>query len=487
MTASAPASPTASTLADPRAAPMTRAPRARSSWTSRMPIPPAAPRTRTCSPGRTSTSRAMRRAVGPSWMIAAASSGSRPSGTGTVSSRLTAARSADSPPPPRPPVWAITGRPSQPSSTPSPTEITSPATPPPGTYGGRIGKRPTPRPDRIMVSTNSTSLALAATTTSPGPATGSGAEAGTSISGPPNRPTEMTSTGSADVRLGAGGRDMTRLEAGLVRIDVVGEDPPRVDADDLGRQVAVGRGLADDRLGGAADLQEVRALHALLGHLVDDEGDAGIGLDVAVLGAGAHVEAGDVDRPQAGVVGEAEGFHLGRPVGADGRQVTSGLGGEETLLGVGEAHAPTLRPQVLFRSSSCQGRGSRAGRARRRRGGRAQRRGRFRAALLRGPGPDLEPADRGQSAPVPARGASPGGVHPRLAGRRDPAEPDQGRARPAARPPDPHPPGLGAPVGGLAERARRPDRPTSAPARQPERVHRLRVPVARPVQAHEPG
>ena len=114
-----------------------------------------------------------------------------------MSSRLTAARSAYPPPPPGPPVWAITGRPSQPPSTPSPTEITSPPTPLPGTYGGRIGKKPTPRPDRIIVSTNSTSLALAATTTSPGAATGSGAEAGTSTSGPPNRPTEMTSTAQA--------------------------------------------------------------------------------------------------------------------------------------------------------------------------------------------------------------------------------------------------------------------------------------------------
>ena len=93
--------------------------------------PAGAPRTRTRSPARTSTSRATRRAVGPSWMIATASSGSRPSGTPTVSSRLTAARSAY--PPPAPPVWAITGRPSHPSSTPSPTEITSPPTPLPGT------------------------------------------------------------------------------------------------------------------------------------------------------------------------------------------------------------------------------------------------------------------------------------------------------------------------------------------------------------------
>src|ERR1700722_20370598 len=292
---------------------MTRAPRARSSWTRRMPIPPAAPRTRTCSPGRTSTSRATRRAVGPSWTIAAASSGSSPSGTATVSSRLTAARSAY--PPPAGPVWAMTGRPSQSSSTPSPTEITFPATPLPGTYGGRIGKKPMPRPDRIMVSTNITSLALAATTSSPGPATGSGASAGTSTSGPPKRATEIARTASGHVRLEGAGPDVAGLQSGLFRADVVGYDPPRADADDLGRQVAVGRGAGGDGFGGAPDLEEVRPLHARLGHLVDHEGNPGVGLDVAVLGAAGHVEARDVDRAQVRVVGESERLHLGRSVG----------------------------------------------------------------------------------------------------------------------------------------------------------------------------
>ena len=65
-----------------------------------------------------------------------------------------------------------------------------------------------------------------------------------------------------------------------------------------------------DGFGDAADLQEVRPFHTLLGHFVDDEGDAGVGGDVAVLGAATHVEPGDVDRPQGAVVGEAERFHL---------------------------------------------------------------------------------------------------------------------------------------------------------------------------------
>ena len=51
------------------------------------------------------------------------------------------------------------------------------------------------------------------------------------------------------------------LQPGAVRVDVVGQDAPRADPDDLRRQVAVGRGLARagrgrDGLGGAANLKE---------------------------------------------------------------------------------------------------------------------------------------------------------------------------------------------------------------------------------------
>src|SRR3984957_14380967 len=152
-------------------------------------------------------------------MIAAASVGSRPSGTATVSSRLTTARSAY---PPSEPMWAITGRPSQPWSTPSPTEITAPPTPLPGTYGGRIGKKPTPRPDRITVSTNITSLALTSTTRSPGPAAGSGASTGASTSGPPKRATEIARTGSGHVGLEVARLDVAGLQPGLPGVDVVG-------------------------------------------------------------------------------------------------------------------------------------------------------------------------------------------------------------------------------------------------------------------------
>jgi pterin-4a-carbinolamine dehydratase len=79
-----------------------------------------------------------------------------------------------------------------------------------------------------------------------------------------------------EVRAGGVGPDVACPQAGMVGIDVVGDDPPRVDANDVRRQVGAGRGRTGDGFGGAADLQEVGPFHACLGHLVDDEGDAGL-------------------------------------------------------------------------------------------------------------------------------------------------------------------------------------------------------------------
>ena len=80
----------------------------------------------------------------------------------------------------------MTRRPAQPGSTPSATEMTSPATPLPGTYGGFTSKYLAANPERICVLTNRTSATDTAITASPGPATGSGASPGTITSGPPN-------------------------------------------------------------------------------------------------------------------------------------------------------------------------------------------------------------------------------------------------------------------------------------------------------------
>ena len=154
----------------------------------------------------------------------------------------------------------------------------------------------------------------------------------------------QASMSSGPVRPGAVGCDVARLQTWVGGIDVEGDDPLGVNTDDLRRQMIVGRGGAHDGFGGATDLQEVRPCHARFRHLVDDEGDAGVGPDVAVLSAAAHVEPGDVDRPKGGVVGEAEWLHLGRSIGSDGRQVTSGLADEEPLLGIVKSHEPNLGP-----------------------------------------------------------------------------------------------------------------------------------------------
>lgn len=61
-----------------------------------------------------------------------------------------------------------------------------------------------------------------------------------------------------------------------------------MDADDLRGQVAVAPPIQGCRLRDAAHLEEMGTLHALLGHLVDNERDPRVALDVAVLGALSH-------------------------------------------------------------------------------------------------------------------------------------------------------------------------------------------------------
>src|SRR6185437_12783259 len=53
-------------------------------------------------------------------------------------------------------------------------------------------------------------------------------------------------------------------------------------------------------------------------HVVDDDGGAGVVLDVAVLAAGRHVVAADVDDAGAGVVVAGHGADLGVAGGLDG-------------------------------------------------------------------------------------------------------------------------------------------------------------------------
>src|SRR6202035_129928 len=61
--------------------------------------------------------------------------------------------------------------------------------------------------------------------------------------------------------------------------------------------------------------------------------------DVLVLGAPRHVHPGDVDGAELLVVAEADGLDLGGAVEGDGGQLPVPLGGEETLLCLGECHS----------------------------------------------------------------------------------------------------------------------------------------------------
>ncbi|CAA9478189.1 MAG: Redox-sensitive transcriptional activator SoxR, partial [uncultured Solirubrobacteraceae bacterium] len=126
------------------------------------------------------------------------------------------------------------------------------------------------------------------------------------------------------------------------------------------------------------------------------------------------------------------------------------------------------------------------GRAADDRGGRAaQRRGGVRAALLRGAWPDLLGA-RGLRPPsLPPSGAAADRVHRvRPAGRHEPRR-DRRRARAAALRPRSRPARVGAAVARVGGSHRRADRRARAAQGRPDRVHRLRLPVARPLPARQ--
>src|SRR5580698_1423402 len=189
-----------------------------------------------------------------------------------------------------------------------------------------------------MVSTNSTSQAEVATMTCPGPGEGSGSWRSSRTSGPPKRATSTARTSGHLVP-----RDVPGHEARVVGVDVEGDDPPGMNPDDLGRQMALPVVRPDRGLGHAADLEEVGTVHRLFGDLVHDEGHVRIRLDVAVLGAAAHVETGDVDGAERRVDRETQGLDLWGPVRPQRGQVTSGLAGEKAHFGVAEDHGGQAR------------------------------------------------------------------------------------------------------------------------------------------------
>jgi hypothetical protein len=122
-----------------------------------------------------------------------------------------------------------------------------------------------------------------------------------------------------------------------------------------------------------------------------------------------------------------------------------------------------------------------------RRGREAERGCGLRPALLRGQGPDrLRACGLGTPA-LPARGSAPDRVHRLRAADRPDARGDQVRARQAPRRPRAEPQRLVASLGQLDVAHRRADLRTRAAARGTHRVHRVRLPLTRPLPARQPG
>src|SRR5579862_2561510 len=73
---------------------------------------------------------------------------------------------------------------------------------------------------------------------------------------------------STDSSMGRVELEVADMEPGLITVDVVGDHPRRMDADDLRREEMIGGARVDDRGGEATNLEEMRPLHRLLSHLV---------------------------------------------------------------------------------------------------------------------------------------------------------------------------------------------------------------------------
>ena len=137
------------------------------------------------------------------------------------------------------------------------------------------------------------------------------------------------------------------------------------------------------------------------------------------------------------------------------------------------------RPQVNLRSggSHVEHRDA-ATRAHARRARRTGRRHGLGPALLRARGPHRQPSHERQPAPLPPRRAAPRRVHPVLPATRHLAARHRRSAGLPPRGPHPDVGGLVPALRTLALRPRRPHHAAAEPARQPRRLHRLRLPVA---------
>src|SRR5690242_94956 len=140
----------------------------------------------------------------------------------------------------------------------------------------------------------------------------------------------------------------------------------------------------------------------------------------------------------------------------------------------------SLELQVRFKSSACR-------RADHRRA-RGPQRGCFLCAeVLRERRPDPVRADEREPTAVPAGDPAPGRAHPGRQGGRYPARADWGSAPNASGRAGPEPARLGAPVTPLARGPRPPDRDARGAPRPAHDVHRVRLPLDRPLLALEPG
>jgi hypothetical protein len=131
----------------------------------------------------------------------------------------------------------------------------------------------------------------------------------------------------------AAGVDVSAVHALDLRVDAPGDDALWMDADELAAEVRLQWGLVRQRLGVAADLNAADPPWLQGDEVVDDEGDSPIGLDVAVLAAGAQFVPADVDRSGVGVVAEADGVVLRGAVAGDGCQAPKSLGGQVGTFG----------------------------------------------------------------------------------------------------------------------------------------------------------
>src|SRR5262245_45088267 len=94
------------------------------------------------------------------------------------------------------------------------------------------------------------------------------------------------------------------------------DDPARMDPDDLGTHVRVGRVLAGECLGGAADLEAAHRPWADRDELVDHERGLAVGRDIPELAGVPQVAATNVDHVGLGIGLEPYGAVLQRASGA---------------------------------------------------------------------------------------------------------------------------------------------------------------------------